>query len=54
MYNFIKTFYQEFLSKPWKFSEWEKQTFDLKLTTDRKILKGAEISLFASVQVSSK
>ena len=29
--NFIKRFHQEFLSTPWKVSEWEKQTFDLKL-----------------------
>ena len=50
--NFIKRFHQEFLSTPWKVSEWEKQTFDLKLTSDRKILKGAESSLFLTVQVS--
>ena len=52
LYNFIKTFHQEFLSKPWKFSEWEEQTFELKLTSDRRILKGAESSLFLCVQVS--
>ena len=52
LYNFIKTFHQEFLSKPWKFSEWEEQTFELKLTSDRRISKGAESSLFLCVQVS--
>ena len=42
----------EFLRKPWEFSESEKETFDLKLTSDRRILKGADNSLFLNVQVS--
>jgi len=41
---------KEFLSKPWEFSESEKETFDLKLTSDRRILKGADNSLFLNVQ----
>ena len=49
---FSDILFAEFLSKPWKSFDSEKEIFDLKLTSDRRILKGAESSLFLNVQVS--